>query len=343
MFVMKKSILIALAVLVLAACSNSKSNEEPEKKGSSGKTLELLIVANQDVYCGDTKALTDSLFKRPQPCLLEPQSLFDVVNIPLSSFQNTEMFQVHRNVLIFDVRPGNPDKVYLHRDQYAAPQVIFDFAASSPAKLQELLRRYEQSILDNLYDAEHRRIIKAFRGINNYDLNEQVRKKFGFGLQFSNEFAWAKSEDDFAWIRKEAKDFGIGVLVDVQPYVRRDQFDEQHILDRLDTVMKRHVPASAEGSYAGIERRRDSEGYYLAPIQLKAVDFPNSTYCVETRGNWRSFGDIMGGPFVCYTLLSPDNKQVVTLMGYVYCPRNKPWTKRDLLMQLESICYSIDY
>ena len=30
------------------------------------------------------------------------------------------------------------------------------------------------------------------------------------------------------------------------------------------------------------------------------------------------------------------------LTGYVYCPRNKPWTKRDLLMQVEGICWSYD-
>jgi hypothetical protein len=51
----------------------------------------------------------------------------------------------------------------------------------------------------------------------------------------------------------------------------------------------------------------------------------------------------MGGPYVSYTLLSPDKKNVIMLMGYVYCPRNKPWTKRDLLMQVESICWSIDF
>ena len=100
-------------------------------------------------------------------------------------------------------------------------------------------------MLDQIYNAEHRRVIKAFKGMENFTINEAIRKQFGFSLMFSNEFAIAKQLDDFAWIRKEAKDFGIGVLIDVFPYENQNVFDEQHILDRLDTIMKRHVPSNA--------------------------------------------------------------------------------------------------
>ena len=176
--------------------------------------------------------------------------------------------------------------------------------------------------------------------MENHEITAAIRKQFGFGLTFSNEFAIAKQKEDFAWIRKEAKDFGIGVLIDEFPYTDQNVFDEQHILDRLDTIMKRHVPASADNSYTGIERRQEN-GEYLAPIVRRQVVF-DSGYCIETRGSWRSFGDFMAGPFVNYTFLSPGKKKVIMLTGYVYCPRNKPWTKRDLLMQVEGICWSYD-
>lgn len=339
---MKRTVLLALVALLISACTNTP-NGEVQKKGSSGKTLEMLIVANQNVYAGDTKALIDSLFNCPQECLLTPESKFDIVNIPVSSYKNTEMFKNHRNILIMDVNPDNPNKVYMHIDEYAAPQVVFDFAVKDIASLQENLRKYEPVILREIYKAEHRRVIKAFKGMENYSLNEQVQKKFGFKLMFSNEFMMAKESTDFAWIRKETKDFGIGVLVDVFPYESQKSFEENTILNRMDTIMKRHVPASAENSYMGIERRREADGSYLAPIVSNKVDFEGSSYCIETRGNWRAFGDFMGGPFVCYTLLAPDQQHVVMLTGYVYNPRNKPWTKRDLLMQVESICHSIEW
>ena len=341
---MKRKILLPLlAVLLLAACNDNTQNPADQKKGSSGKTLELLVVADPGVYAGETKALIDSLFTRPQDGLYNPEAMFDIVNIPLSSYRNTEMFRVHRNILLCDVNSENPGKVYKHIDEYAAPQVIYDFAVKDVESLREKLRKHEGDILDELYKAEHRRVIKAFRGMYNHKLCKAIEEQFGFGLTFSNEFTLAKQDVDFAWVRKEAKDFGIGVLVDVLPYSDSKIFEEQTLLDRIDTIMRRHVPAAAEDSYMGLERRRDKEGYYLAPIFRKTVEFHDSPYCIETRGNWRAFGDFMGGPFVSYALLSPDQKKVIILTGYVYCPRNKPWSKRDLLMQVESICHSLDF
>ena len=72
----------------------------------------------------------------------------------------------------------------------------------------------------------------------------------------------------------------------------------------------------------------------------RVVDFEGAKYAVETRGLWRSFGDFMGGPFVNYTLLSPDGKQLVELTGFVYCPR---FDKRDYMMQVDGICRSIKW
>ena len=78
---MKKMLpLMLLVALTLTAC-NPKSSEPPQKKGSSGKTLELMIVADKDVYRGETKALIDSLFGRPQVGLPVPEKMFDIVNI----------------------------------------------------------------------------------------------------------------------------------------------------------------------------------------------------------------------------------------------------------------------
>lgn len=339
---MKRIVFLLLAVGLLTACINTNS-DEPKKRGSSGKTLELLVVADPEVYRGDTKELVDSLFGRLQDCLPQPESMFTIVNIPVSSYKNTEMFRTHRNVVLLDVNEENPGKVYMHIDDYAAPQVVFDFAMKDRESLHDNLRKYEQVMLRELYAAEHRRMFKIFKGMQAYELNQKITDKFGFSLMFPNEYHIAKMDDDFAWVRKEAKDFGIGVLIDVFPYESRDAFDEQHILDRLDTIMKRQVPASAPDSYMGLERRRDEQGNYLMEIKSKKVDLDSISYCIETRGCWRAFGDFMAGPFVTYTMLDPTEKKVVMLTGYVFCPRNKPTTKRDLLMQVESICRTVKF
>ncbi len=322
---------MAVAMLLAAGC-NSPETKALTKKSSSGKTQEVLLAANKGLYTGATKELIDSILRAPQQGLPQPEPRFNVVTVPVSSLENTQMFQMHRNIVLCDIKEGNPDKVYIHHDHWAEPQVFIDIAASSEAKLRELLRKYESRIIDELYQTEYRRMDGAFYRDRNVDLTHQIEDKFGFTLSVGNEFALAKEDDGFAWIMKRTKDFDLHVLVHVEPYRDQSQFDSDKILNRLDTTMRRNVPAQAEGSYTGTERRVE--------ITSRVVDFEGVKYAVETRGQWRSFGDFMGGPFVSYTLLSPDGTQLVELIGFVYCPR---FDKRDYLMQVDGICRSIKW
>lgn len=327
---MKRIALLMTAALMLLTSCHSRQNEAILKKSSSGKTCEVLLAADNNVYIGDNKTLIDSILREPQPGLPQPEPRFDVVNVPVSSLRKTQMFQMHRNIILCDVNPDNPDKVYISHDRWATPQTMVDIAASSDSALQSLLRRYERQIKEEIYRDEHQRIINAFHNIRNVELMQRVEKKFGFKMTFSEDFRWAAEDGDFAWIRKETKDFSLGVLIHTMPYRNEEQFLAEKIDNRLDTLMRRNVPGPAEGSYMGTERRVE--------IEHRRAEYPGSEYCVETRGLWRVFGDFMGGPFVNYTVLSPDRTQIVEVTGFVYCPR---FEKRDYLMQVEGICNSI--
>lgn len=327
---MKKFIIIAAAVLFVAC--GGRQNEALKKKSSSGKTLEVLLVANKGQYYGMTRDLIDSIFRQPQDCLPQPEPRFDVVNIPVSSLHNAQMFRMHRNIILCELKADNPDKVYIERDKWASPQVVVGIEAKSEASLRDLLRKYEHRIVEAIYEAEHQRIINAFYNIRNVELMNRIKEKFGFELTVSEDFMWASEDDGFAWIRKETKDFSLGVLVNVTPYRNEDQFTPEKIYNRLDTIMRRHVPGPAEGSYMCTERR-------VEPVTRK-VDYEGSDYCIETHGLWRLQGDFMGGPYVNYSMLSADGKNIIDLVGFVYCPR---FNKRDYLMQVEGICNSLKW
>ena len=305
-------VIILLAAVMLAGC-NSPENKALSKRSSSGKTCEVLIAADKGQYTGATLALIDSIFRAPQEGLPQNEPRFDVVYVPVSSLHNTQMFKMHRNVVICDVKGDNPDKFYIHHDQWAEPQAVIDIAVSSEATLQDMLRKHADRIVEEIYRDEYRRMDNAFYKDRNVELMQKVQDKYGFSLTLPKEFSWAKDDGDFVWLRKETKDFGLGVLVQVMPYNDERQFDTAKIWNRLDTMMRREVPGPAEGSYMGTERR--------VALESRAVEFEGSRYCIETRGLWRLFGDFMGGPFVSYCLLSPDGKQIVELTGYVYCPR----------------------
>lgn len=329
-----KKVILLLSVLVLLSACHSRQNEAIMQKSSSGKTLEVLLAADKGQMLKMTRELIDSIFLQPQGCLPQPEPRFDLVNVPVSSLRNTHMFQMHRNIVILEVKKGNPDKVYIDRDKWAAPQVVVDIAASSEASLRDLLRKYEPNIVNSIYDAEHKRMIRAFYNNRNVDLMNRMKEKFGFELTFSEDFMWATEDDGFAWIRKETKDFSLGVLVNVTPYRSQEMMLPEKIYNRIDTIMRRHVPSPSEDGYMGTERRVDFE--------TRKVDYEGTDYCIETHGLWRLMEttDRMGGPFVCYSMISPDGKNIVEVIGFVYAPR---FDKRDYLMHVEGICNSLKW
>lgn len=319
-------------LLMLAGACNSPENKALSKRSSSGKTCEVLLAADKAHYEDATLALIDSILRSPQDGLPQPEARFSVVNVPISSLRNTHMFKMHRNIIICDIKADNPDKFYIHHNQWAEPQVVVDIAARSEASLRDMLRKHAARILEEIYAAEYKRMDRAFYKDRNVELMQRVEDKFGFSLSLPQDFMWATDDDGFLWLRKETKDFGLGVLVNAMPYRDERQLDTTRIWNRLDTLMRRHVSGPADSSYMGTERR--------VPFDCRRVDFEGSKYCIETRGLWRLFGDFMGGPFVAYSLLSADGTQVIDLVGYVYCPR---FDKRDYLMQVDGICRSIKW
>jgi len=212
---------------------------------------------------------------------------------------------------------------------------MVDIAASCPDSLCSLLRRYEKAIKKEIYNDEHQRMINAFHAMRNVELMNRIKEKFGFTLTLSEDFRMARTateDPNFAWVHKETKDFSLGILIYTTPYKDANLFDDKKIENRLDTIMRRKVPGPADGSYMATERRME--------ITHNRYDYKGSEYCIETRGLWCVEGDFMGGPFVTYTVLSPDKTQIVEVTGYVYCPR---FEKRDYLMQVDGICNSLKW
>ena len=48
----------------------------------------------------------------------------------------------------------------------------------------------------------------------------------------------------------------------------------------------------------------------------------------------------MGGPFLNYTFVNENTNKIISIDAYVYAPRT---TKRNLLKQLEAICYTMKF
>lgn len=331
--VIQKIAFLSVATLLLVACGGKTMTGKP---GSSGKTLELMIVSPSSLYSGSTRTVLDSLFATPQVGLNQIEPRFDVVQIAPSSFNGNTMFQAHRNILILEIDPQGLNKVYRKQDQWSQPQVVIRVTATDRGTLDSLLLANGSRLLEEYYAQEYRRMDKVFSQTPAVKIKQKIKECYGFTLSIPEEYTLAKQQDGFMWIRKEAKDFGLQLYIQSLPVEGQPSLEEAAILDRIDTMLHRYVPGPSEGSYPGVERR---DFFYSRPVTLANLD------AVETRGLWRTYNDYMGGPFVAYSFISADRQQLITLMGCVFSPsqRNRMVMKRDLLMQLDGICRSIRF
>ena len=335
-----KRIVISSVLIFSLAClfTSCGSKALTGKPGSSGKTLELLLVAKKSVNTGTTEAVIDSIFKTPQVGLNQPEPRFDVVRISPNDFEGNSMFQAHRNILVLEVDPLGLNKIFLEYDPWSTPQVAIRVTANSRESLDSMLLANEERLLKEYYKQEYRRMDKIFSATPGIKIINKIKEKYGFALSIPEEFALAKmkEETDFTWVLKNTKDFDLHLYIYKQAPKDESDFEEAKILDNIDTLLKRYVPGPSEGSYPGVERR---DFFYTREVMLGDVK------AVETRGLWRTYNDFMGGPFISFRFLSPDKTQLYTMICCVYSPsqRNKLSMKRDLLMQLDGICHSIKF
>lgn len=329
----KYLMLFCLPMTVLVCCSKKKTQSDNESMGlpaSGGKTLEVVLVIPDDIYKGDIKDTIGKYFMKACKGLPQAEPLFDVVQMNPSGFFNSDMLKKHRNIIIIDHKAGNPNKLTKQINYKSYPQAYFQFSTSDRDSLYSLIARYSNTIREQFYLNEYKRVQTAFKKLENINITKTLKSKFGFYLTVSEEFYLATNDDDFVWLRKEPKDGSLGLMIYTMPYKGEQMFEQEYILSLRDSITKKHIPGPRRGSYMGVERR--------AEFVRDTTVIGNDIKAIETRGLWRLFNDFMGGPFVNYCFLDKKNNRFVMIDGFVYSPRNP---KRDQLIQLEAVIRGI--
>jgi len=336
--------LIILPLICFFSCSrkdgltlNDKSKKEENPKNlpsSGGKTLEMILVIPNKVYKGELKDSIGDYFLKACPGLAQREPLFDIVQMESKQFFSSEMFQKHRNVLIIDYSEKNKENSISQNIDYKSfPQAYFQIIANNKDSLYYMIRHYQTTIISKYYENEHRRVFSAFKKLENIEASKKLETTFKFSMVFSNEYSIAIFNDEFAWFKKDyiskTKQRTLNIMVYKTPYLDEKMFKEENIIDLRNKIAKKYIKGPSPGSYMGTETS--------FPYTRKLVNI-NGQILIETRGLWRLFNDFMGGSFVNYCFLDKTNNQFVMIDCFLYAPNQN---KRDELMQLESIVYSL--
>ncbi len=320
-------IFISLSSFLFISC-NSNEGGLPH---STGKTLEILVVTNNKAQwnsaVGDT---IKTFFGQEQIGLPQSEPLFSMVNIPEDAF--IKMYQSNRDLLIIDIsKDVAKAQIENKKDLWASPQRVIKISAPDNESFYKIFEENKKGIMELFNQVERERMIKTFAVAKNVEVANALIEKFNFSLVLPTAYKIAKQDSNFMWIRKETLEDSQGLLIYSYPYRDSNSFEQNIIVDMRNQMTKRYIPGPADGSFMKVSDA------YIKPVS-KNITF-NELFAVETRGLWETEGDFMGGPYLSYTLVDEAKNRVITIDSYVYAPSQN---KRDLLKQLESICYSFN-
>ncbi len=323
--------LIALAVVLVAtvACHN-----ENRKKALlpviSGKAGEVIVVLNKTDWEGGVGSEIRTLLASECPYLPQKEPLYTLVNVVPIAFTN--IFQIHRNILIVNISTQieNPGVVYRH-DVWAQPQCVISVNATDSETASQLIEDNSKMILNTLEQAERDRIINNSKRYEERTLAPYVYALAGGAPHFPTGYVLKKRTSNFVWIAYETTYTNQGFFVYKYPAKGEDDFSLDNILAKRAQFLKENVPGMFENTYM-ITSEAVVPG--IEYVKYKGLEF------AEVHGLWEVYNDYMGGPFVSHTFYSQDGKDVIVLEGFVYAPK---YDKRHYLRQVESILYSFEW
>ncbi|MCL2416845.1 MAG: DUF4837 family protein [Bacteroidales bacterium] len=322
---MRPLFLTVISAFLLTAC-NLERNVQPN---SGGRTLEVLVVCSRSDFEGEVGDTLRAALMRPNPSLNQAEPMFTLANVAMSAFERADMFQRMRSIIIINFTQENLRPFMVRRDVWANNQVVFQFNVPDRETFFTLFRENQALMEQTFFHREHARMISTFRATESFIISDRLRSTFGFRLVAPDQFRVRTSNPNFVSINRETRHFGQNIMVHSYPFTA-NSFTQEDIIRVRNEISQRYIFGPIEGSFMTTE-------YRVPPIS-REVNF-NGRFAIETRGLWRLIGDFMGGPFVNYVFFDEERNQMIMIDGFVHAPgRNK----RDLLLQLEAIAYSID-
>lgn len=319
------------AVCMLASCAEESAAGRKDR--SIGGSAEIEVVTqNNEQWNGMIGDSIRHFFLDYQYGLPQPEARCDVAHINVSGFSN--MFQKHKCILEVEINPSLEKAVAeTAEDLWAAPQRYVKISAPNATAWVELFEKQKEVYLQWFDKVERARILNVFRPTADKGIADAIAQKFGFTLTVPQGFYIAKDEPNFMWLRKELERSSSDLVIYQVPYQDTAQFNAESLVAMRNMMLGRYIPGPSEGSYMSTEIE------FVPPLLTNVHDFP-AGYTMEMRGMWRVENNYMGGPFVSYTFADSRTGNLVTVEGFHYEPNQK---KRNMLLQLESIAYSLKF
>ncbi len=321
---------VTAAVLALASC-NQKKVQKALLPNISGKAGEVIIVIDKGAWEGSVGITLRDTLAADHPFLPQAEPLYTLVNVAPSGFTN--MFKVHRNIILMNinqnvVEPG----VVFRQDVWAAPQCVIGINAPDNETAIALIKENSHKMVTTLEQAERDRVIANARKFEERAITAPFTDLIGGAPHFPSGYQVKSRNSEFIWVTYAPQYVQQSILGFKYPVVKEeDMMSRESLVTNINALLERNVPGMFDNTYMTIAPGLPPSVKYM---KYKGRDF------AEVRGLWEVHNDYMGGPFVAHAFYSPDGKEMIVMLAFVYAPK---YDKRHYLRQIESILYSFEW
>lgn len=330
-----KRILYIFAALIAAvaaiSCSGDGRSRKPLLPNVSGKAGEVIVVIDKGNWDGALGATIREKLACDCDFLPQPEPLYTLINVSPSAFTN--IFQIHRNLILFNIDPKVVEPgVTIRTDVWAKPQVVIQVNAIDAESAKQIALDNMEKILACLEQTERNRVITNAKLYEELSIKPVVAGNFGGSPTFPSGYKIKKNTPDFMWISYETTYIYQDIFIYKYPATQAaDEFSKENIVGYRNSMLQANVPGMFDNTYMTTSKFVEPRVTYM---KYKGREF------AETRGLWEVQNDFMGGPFVSHSFYSKDGQDVIVLEAFVYAPR---YDKRHYLRQVESLLYSFEW
>ena len=321
---MKKIAILFFSIIVFIGCNESNKKNQKILAESSGRLNSISIVIENELWEGQIGENLREKLAAPVDGLPQQEPLFSLNQIPPKAFSGFAA----RNRTFLYIKNNQSANFEVVKDTLAKPQVGIYISGATPSEINKLIDENTGKIIKTFKGAELKEQQKRIS--NSLKSDQKLNEMLGVKMKFPTAYRYAKSEDDFFWIRKDIKHGSMEILVYEVPMnvIDKDTNVIGNIIKMRDSIGEQHVPGPNEGSYMITE---EAYAPYLFESEI------DGKFAYETKGTWEVKGAFMAGPFINYAVRDEKNNRYLVLEGFVFKPSN---TKRDNIFELESILKS---
>ena len=320
---MRKLILALFAVTILSC--NDKPSERVVSQSSGGLNT-LTVVMNNDLWQGSIGENIREKLAGPVNGLPQIEPMFDINQMPDDAFSGF----MRKQRTFLKVEQSDSTKIQVVEDLYAKPQTGIIISGPSSEAINNIIQKDSATIVNTLKDVEIKEKIRRI-SLSLKD-DEQIQKQFGISLKFPSAYRYAKTDDNFFWIRKDVPNGDMNITIYEVPFdvIDKDTNTIGALIKMRDSIGGDNITVDEGARFITEEA--------FAPYLKETTIAGKQAY--ETKGMWDVKNKFMAGPFVNYAIKDEKNNRYLVLEGFVFKPSA---SKRDNMFELESILKSVKF